>query len=157
MDNNDFVGLEKVDELSKLIDLEIGDVDPSIYFERGLEYKNLGDHEKAIDDYTNAINKNPEHYGAYAERGFSYGILGDHSKAIDDFTQAIKVEPSPSAFYNRGIAFRILGEYQLAVNDFTKAIDIGHDSPRPFHIMPGGFLIHIWEKYRTQSMILIRR
>ena len=59
MDNNDLVGLEKVDELSKLIDLEIGDVDPSIYFERGLEYKNLGDHEKAIDDYTNAINKNP--------------------------------------------------------------------------------------------------
>ena len=58
------------------------------YNNRGNVYSNLGEHHKAIDDYTKAIELDPQGAYAYKNRGLAYKNLGEHQKAIDDFYQA---------------------------------------------------------------------
>jgi len=55
---------------------------------RGLAYSNLGQYQKAIDDYTRAIELDPENADTYDNRGLAYVTLSQYQKAIDDCYQA---------------------------------------------------------------------
>jgi len=92
---------------------------------RGISYVKLGKHEKAIDDFNNAIKIDPEYEEAYNNRGISYAELGKHENAIEDFTKAIEIDPEfAEAYINRGISYFELKLYEKAIDDFTKAIEI---------------------------------
>ena len=106
---------------------------------RGTLLSNLGKHEEAIADYTNAI----ELEGAPAEqvaralynRGFAYGQRGEAEKEIADYTNAIELEGAPAeqvarALYNRGFTYGQRGEAEKAIADFTRSIVLNGASPR---------------------------
>ena len=57
-------------------------------------YKKLGEYQNAADDYTKAIQLDPDNARAYTNRGYSYRILGEHQTAIDDATKAIQLDPN---------------------------------------------------------------
>ncbi|MDJ0581063.1 tetratricopeptide repeat protein [Crocosphaera sp.] len=68
-------------------------------------YSKLGDNQKAIADYNQAISLNPNDAGAYFRRGDAYVRLGDYQKAIAD------LEKSANLFKEKGqieIAIEIL-------------------------------------------------
>ena len=72
---------------------------------------NLGNYDKAIDDFTVAINhsrqKSMHHYG---ERACSYAKQGNYKKAIDDFTKAMSLDPKNASYYrNRAWCYGRLG------------------------------------------------
>ncbi|MEM7184934.1 MAG: tetratricopeptide repeat protein, partial [Spirochaetota bacterium] len=54
-------------------------------------YSDLQDHEKAIEDYTKAIDINPEDVDAYCNRGIAHYYLKDYEKAMEDYTKAIDI------------------------------------------------------------------
>ena len=81
--------------------------------------------EKAIEDYTKAIEINPKHAEAYFIRGNIFKKRDMYDKAIEDYTKAILSNPNYAEAY--GARGRIYNERELfdtAIEDFTKAIQL---------------------------------
>ena len=88
------------------VNIYAGDTPAIDYFNRGNAYYILGQHQKAIDDYTRAIELDPKLAEAYCNRGIAYSNLGQYQKAIDNFTRAIKLNPKHAfAYYIRGVTY----------------------------------------------------
>ena len=51
----------------------------------GCAYHNKSEVDRAIGDYTKAINLKPNYANAYNNRGVAYYGKGDYEKAIADF------------------------------------------------------------------------
>jgi tetratricopeptide (TPR) repeat protein len=95
------------------------------YYARGYVRLQLGDNKGAIQDYTQAININPNDAKAYYNRGLANSNLGDKQAAIQDYTQAININPNyANAYYNRGLANSNLGDKFQAISDFQQAAKI---------------------------------
>ena len=63
------------------------------YFNRGLACSKKRDDDRAIQDYTKAIELNPKYALAYRNRGFSWKEKGEYDRAIQDCTKAIELDP----------------------------------------------------------------
>jgi len=81
------------------------------FYNSGKLYHIDGQHELAIQDYTEAIRLDPQYAIAYRGRGVVYSDLGQHQRAIQDYDKAIRIDPlDADASYNRGIAYSHLGQ-----------------------------------------------
>jgi len=63
------------------------------YSERGTAYDDKGDRDRAIADYSNAIQIKPDYDIAYYNRGNAYRDQGDLDRAIADYSKAIRIKP----------------------------------------------------------------
>ena len=61
------------------------------YFSRGLGYGAKGQYDKAISDYTKAIEINPRYAEAYSNRGVAYDAKGNMKKACSDWKRACEL------------------------------------------------------------------
>ena len=101
------------------------------YICRGIVYRRLGDHRKALRDETSAIELNPNNDALAAlshnSRGQDYVHLGNYREAIKDFDRAIHLDPKfPNFYYNRGIAYGKLGDQRQAIEDYKTAAKLGY-------------------------------
>ena len=64
------------------------------YYGRGSAYSELGQFERAIEEYSGAIELDPQYAWAYACRGVAYCQLGQLEQAIEDCDEAIRLDPS---------------------------------------------------------------
>jgi len=97
--------------------------DAETFLDRGIMFANQGDYNKAIMDFNDALDINPNYSSAYNNRGIVYFHQKDYNKAIADYTQAIRLNPNKAAmYYNRGIAYRHINEYDKAIIDYNLAI-----------------------------------
>jgi tetratricopeptide (TPR) repeat protein len=95
----------------------------------------LGDKQRAIKDYTQAIKINPNDADAYYNRGIVRYQLGDKQGAIDDYTQAIKINPNLAlAYVLRGSARYELGDKPGAIDDYTQAIKINPNLALAYYV-----------------------
>ena len=87
------------------VDLAIADftsaiglrADAGFYYNRGLAYRaknGTGDTGRAINDFTNAIKRNPANSDFYTERGNAYTANGQDTKAGQDLVFATKIKSS---------------------------------------------------------------
>ena len=82
------------------------------YNNRGIDWARKGQHEKAIADFTKAIEIDPRYAKAYYNRGFAYFLKGQYEQAISDFTKAIELNPRyADAYINRGVAYGRKGQH----------------------------------------------
>ena len=89
---------------------------------------------KAIQDYTQAIELNPEDAIFYFKRGWVYNELKQYTKAIQDYTQVIDLNPNHSyAYNNRGSAYAELKQYTKAIQDCTQAIDVNPNNSHAYN------------------------
>ena len=96
-----------------------------IYNNRGNTYSNKGDFDRAIEDYTEAIQLNPKYDIAFYNRGLAYSNKGDHDRAIKDYSEAIRINPNyDKAFNNRGLIHSRKGAHDRAIEDYTAALRI---------------------------------
>ena len=93
----------------------------------GLEAK--GDLDKAIADFTQAIELNPEDASLYLGRSNARQDKGDSAGAIADCTRVIELEPTLAfgSYYNRGSSKFAQGDQEGAVADYSKAIELKSD------------------------------
>ena len=95
------------------------------YFQNGQEALERGDYDRAIANYTQAINLNPNYSVAYNNRGWAYYLKGDLDQAIKDTTKAIQLDPNVAyAYITRGQVYYNQGEQRLAILDFETALKL---------------------------------
>ena len=98
---------------------------PSAYINRGIAYYELGDNQRAIADFNEALRINPNDALAYYDRGIVRVRLGEFQGAIADYSEALRINPNSAAAYqNRGVARRESGDKPGAIQDFQKAADL---------------------------------
>ncbi|GEM_PF-3455468 len=145
-----------VDDLSRVIELSR---DSMAFYTRGWTYGLLGQHEKAIDDYTRFISDSTDDASradGYYNRGNEYFELKQTDKAMADFNQAARLDTGRSissrdvsirslglpgeavgalvpdyakAYFRCGLVYNSMGKFDSAVDNFTKAIAINPDRP----------------------------
>ena len=114
--------------------------DAEAYYIRGAVFHELGQHQRAIQDYDTAIRLKPDHAIAYNSRGVVYAALGQHQLAIRDYDTAIRLQPDDAmAYYNRGGAYTELGQHQRAIRDYDTAIRLKPDDAMAYYNRGGAY------------------
>jgi tetratricopeptide (TPR) repeat protein len=92
------------------------------YFAGGI-YFEKENYQKAIIQFTNAINIRPDFAEAYHDRGSAKRLLGDNPGAIADYKEATRLRPTlVPAYNNLGSLLRATGDYQGALVEFGYSI-----------------------------------
>ncbi len=90
------------------------------------------DFQRAIADYTSAIELAPLEEGGYNNRANARERAGDLEGAIKDFDKAIELTPHFAHLYgNRGIALFLIGRDDEAKRDFEQCLRL-NPSVRPW-------------------------
>ena len=92
-----------------------------IFFDRGNEYLDQDDLDRAIAEFDKAIQLNPNLTGAYHNRGYAFGMKGDLDRAISDLDKAIQLDPNYAlAYSNRWLAYAQIGVRNAGVSAMLK-------------------------------------
>ncbi|HEY9896239.1 MAG TPA: tetratricopeptide repeat protein, partial [Candidatus Sericytochromatia bacterium] len=82
----------------------------------------LGDKMGAIEDYTFALQANPDFVTAYFYRGLARTRLQNKLGAIQDYTEVIRLNPQDAiAHFYRGLARVKIGHRLDAIEDLRQA------------------------------------
>jgi tetratricopeptide (TPR) repeat protein len=110
---------------------------PSDYYGwhmRGVGWKDKGEYDNAIKDFTEALRLKPDSAAVYNWRGLAWDSKKEYDKAIADYTEAIRLDPKDAlAFNNRGNAWSSKKEYDKAFADYTEAIRLDPKFSFPFY------------------------
>ena len=108
----------------------------------GLKAAKKGDHNAAIELFTEVLRRDPTHVDALYNRGVSYQATLQRAKAIEDFTSVIEHDPSSiSAYTNRGNIRFVQGDYDSAISDFSEAITLNPKSWTGYKNRGGAYLL----------------
>ncbi|KAJ3449275.1 suppressor of rps4-rld [Anaeramoeba flamelloides] len=104
---------------------------------KGTCHAMLQEYQLAVDNFTKAIEINPDSLEAYKRRGQTRSAMGFDKKALSDLTIAFEKsdETDFECSYQRGIIFHKLKNYSRAIPDFEFCIKI-----QPRHIYSWNFL-----------------
>lgn len=118
-------------ELKRINNLiALDDQNANAFYNRGWIYEYKGEFEKAVEDYTRALNIDKGHTDAYYNRGLIYIRQGKYRLAITDFGEVIKLKREDADVYNnRGNAYLQTNEFDSAFNDYNTAIRISPNDP----------------------------
>lgn len=109
--------------------------DPQAYADRALARSFLGKTDLAIEDYTQALEKNPDDANTLIRRAQMLARQGDHESAIDDYTKVIRNDPNNHwARYCRAVSRSSCGQIDEANSDILKSIKLAPKHPR-YHVL----------------------
>jgi tetratricopeptide (TPR) repeat protein len=143
---------EAINEFTSLLSQDQTSAD--VYFYRGCAYLHLGQYEKAIDDFSLAIqlpNHSSRHeLAAIYKRGYAYYKTNRFEPALDDYRYYIdhckanqQHRDLHKGFFQLGIIYAALNENNLAIKNFTDAIessedeDIGENQQKLYYLHRG--------------------
>jgi tetratricopeptide (TPR) repeat protein len=109
-------------ETEKILSLDPGRI--HIYLFRAYYLsQHLGEHERAINEYSKAISIDPDNIEAFYERGKTYfEMLNDTEKALSDFNKITELDPSNTdAFWFRGTIYYTMKDYRRSLKEFNAA------------------------------------
>jgi WD40 repeat protein/Tfp pilus assembly protein PilF len=117
---------------------------PAAYFDRGNQFFDKRDYDRAIADYAKAIELDPakplyaaRSAEAYYRRGELFFEKLDYDRAIADYAKAIELDPdnrnyrtrSAEAYYRRGNAAFGRQDYERALSDYVAALRLDPANP----------------------------
>lgn len=94
-------------------------------YEKGDNFMDAKLYEKAAEEYSKLIVKDPKDAYAIYKRGVAFLFMNNFAAAISDFDSALKINgDDPDSYNNRGLALSYQGELTKAITDFDKAIKL---------------------------------
>jgi tetratricopeptide (TPR) repeat protein len=106
--------------------------------QRGAAHHEIGNLDRAIADYDEAVGLDPGLALAYFRRGNVHRERRELDRAIADLDQAIRLEPGLLlAYQNRGLAHQDKGELDRALADFDAAIRLDPKLAAAYHHRAG--------------------
>jgi len=98
--------------------------------QRALAYDELGDYQRAVQDYDAAIVLTPNDPSLYLNRGVARIRGGAPAAAIPDYDQAIRLKPDwHLPYFDRAVALSDLGQRAAALADYQRALERKPDDP----------------------------
>jgi lipoprotein NlpI len=92
------------------------------YNNRGYEYRNKGETDRAMSDFNKAIELDPKDSLAFNNRGNIYRDKGDNDHALADYRKAIELNSKyDKAYLNRGLTYLYSGNTDKALADINQA------------------------------------
>ncbi|MEO6883264.1 MAG: OmpA family protein [Bacteroidia bacterium] len=86
------------------------------YYQEGLRFYDAKNNPKAVENFSNAIEKDPNFVEAYSMLGYVYADMKEDEKAIDELNKALAINP---AFFANN--FLIIARLQLETGDYLNA------------------------------------
>ncbi|MEQ8268046.1 MAG: tetratricopeptide repeat protein [Parvibaculum sp.] len=92
---------------------------------RGVAYKNVGDLDAAVADYTAALRIVPRDALVFQNRANARREMGDYGPALQDIEQAIELDPqSAGAWYVRGAIMEAQDDFVSARKFYMTALGL---------------------------------
>ncbi len=114
-----------IDLLNELINVDSDD--KLALLARGSVYLKTGDTDKAVGDFTRAIEIDSKHPKAYHLRGLAREMAGDDDEALLDFNRAIEIDSEyGAAFFSRANLLTKMGQEDLALEDMKMVNQISN-------------------------------
>ena len=86
--------------------------DASVHHDRGLDHLEKGQYDKAISEFTKALEIKPWIFEAHYNRGLAYFYKSEYDLAISDFNTAIAINPiDADSYLSRGAAYYYKDDY----------------------------------------------
>lgn len=83
------------------------------------------DHDRAIDDFSEAVKLFPGNARAYLRRGEVHASWREYDRAVEDLDQSVKLDSQcPSTYNVRGQILDLKGNHDLANVDYDRAIEL---------------------------------
>lgn len=96
-----------------------------IFNSRGMAYLSLNDQDRAITDFSNALELDEKNQEVALNRGNVFLDRKQYERAQDDFSMVIKLNPrSAAAYAGRSRAFQEAGDHDRAIADLTKLLEL---------------------------------
>lgn len=96
------------------------------HFWQGIEYQKQDNNDLAMEEFTKAIEIDPDYQYAYYNRALVYYQKGDLANSLSDYNKAIELEPdNPYWILERGFINIELGNTDMATKDLERSIEIG--------------------------------
>lgn len=103
------------------------------WMQRGLQYKEMGQYEAAVADFSTSLAYNPitaAEGSSRAEISTALATETDTSQAFSD-SMYLSMQYEFFGLYARGTTYGSLGKYDSATLDLTQAIEVGTAIPNP--------------------------
>ncbi len=92
---------------------------------KGLEFYNSGEYNKAIECLNKAIELNPALDMAFCNLGATYNLLGNYDKAAEYLNKAAELNSQNDFTWNNlGLLYKQQGKYNQAVEYYNKALEL---------------------------------
>ena len=99
--------------------------DPGGHTNKGVQFARKGEYNRAIAEFTKAIEAQPEDSKNYSNRGMAYKLTHQWEQARADFSKVIELNSqSAEGYTGRGEAEMSLNQMNEALTDLDKALTI---------------------------------
>jgi tetratricopeptide (TPR) repeat protein len=106
-----------------------------VYVNRGFVYLSKGDYDRALADFNQSIQLQPDSTFAYLNRAAVYFIKQDYDRALADLNQVIQLQPDfDLAYVKRGSVYFFQSDYDRALADLDHAIQLQPNSAPSYTI-----------------------
>jgi tetratricopeptide (TPR) repeat protein len=119
--------------VSLLLSMNVKGQSAKRHYKAGENYVESKKFEFAIDEFTKAVELDPDYTKAYVARGKLYDKAGNKDAAIEDFSKAVVFEPkNKELFYFLGRCYNEAGKYNQALRALNRATKLSKRELAPY-------------------------
>jgi tetratricopeptide (TPR) repeat protein len=118
------------------------------HFQRGNQFHEDGNRDRAIVEWQEAIHLDPAHASAHYNLGIAYADEGENELAMQELREAIRLDPfDVDARWELAQIYLEEDRFNDAVNQLRQALNLAPDDGETAHLLAQAYLDHeMWDE-----------